>query len=454
MYDGNSDEENIFGGEIMSTNINEVYTKDYYEKYLGAPDYFHNQSIIAFAKDVAEKIKLRFSPKTVLDVGCANGHFVKALREIGIEAWGIDGSRAAIEAADPSMKRYLGEVIAPFRCLPKHFPQKYDLVISIEVFEHFADEVLDESVKALCDFGDRILFSSTPWAYEDPTHLNIHLPSYWAQLFDSYAFALDPSVDASFVSPQAFCLRKNEAINNERLLFSLLDLHIDVNHRLGQSIGEWRKLADERMSVIESLRKTIEAKDSMLVKLEGLNEEVESIRRKLIDSENDRKAKEKALQEQNESRNQLANQVKDVETALTLTQQTLTGRNAYVQELLERENLLLQEIRANKDKESEVARECAGEVVKITTLMEDEKEKLVKKISSSVSELELQQEIACFQVSELQKLKKVNMQEQEKAEAFRKELQEARTEIAQIINSRSYKLAQKIKRIYHFFKRG
>ena len=185
MHDGNTDEENIHGGEIMSDKVNKVYTKEYYENYLGASDYFHNQEIKALAKDVAGKIKTRFSPRTVLDVGCACGHFVKALREIGIEAWGIDGSRAALEAAEPSMKKYLGEVEAPFEYLPKHFPKKYDLVISIETFEHFSDDVLDEAVRALCQLGNRILFSSSPWTYDDPTHLNIHQPSYWARLFVS-----------------------------------------------------------------------------------------------------------------------------------------------------------------------------------------------------------------------------------------------------------------------------
>ena len=441
MHDGNTDEEDIHGGEIMSNRTNEVYSNEYYKDYLGAPDYFHNQEIKAFAKDVAGKIKARFSPKTVLDIGCACGHFVKALREIGIDAWGVDGSKAALEAAEPSMKRYLGEVEAPFACLPKHFPQKYDLVISIETFEHFSDDFLDGAVNAICKLGNRILFSSSPWAYEDPTHLNIHLPSYWARL-------------ASFVSPQAFCLLKSDVVDNEGLLFSLLDLHVEVNRRLMQGIDEWRKLSDERLSIIEAQRKALELKDAMLEKQGDLKEETESMRQQLMDSKNDRAAKEKALREQNELKKLLENRVSSVEAILASMQKTLTEKEAYVQELLERENLLRQEICASNAKEVETAKECAEEVIKIATRMEEEKAKLVKKIGESVSELEMQQEIAHSQLCELQKLKNVNLQEREVTDSLRKEMQAMTVEITRILNSRSYKLAQRIKRIYHLFKRG
>jgi len=45
--------------------------------------------------------------KTVLDVGCAKGYLVKALRDSGLEAYGIDVSEYAVNAADPSVRPHL-----------------------------------------------------------------------------------------------------------------------------------------------------------------------------------------------------------------------------------------------------------------------------------------------------------------------------------------------------------
>ena len=45
--------------------------------------------------------------RTVLDVGCAKGFLVKALREGGLEAYGVDLSEYAVGAADPSIRGFL-----------------------------------------------------------------------------------------------------------------------------------------------------------------------------------------------------------------------------------------------------------------------------------------------------------------------------------------------------------
>src|SRR4051812_20163411 len=41
---------------------------------------------------LADEIRSRFEPTRLLDVGCATGHLVKALRDSGVEAEGIDFS--------------------------------------------------------------------------------------------------------------------------------------------------------------------------------------------------------------------------------------------------------------------------------------------------------------------------------------------------------------------------
>ena len=55
----------------------------------------------------ARAISLVPGVKTVFDIGCAKGFLVKALRSLGVEAYGIDVSDYAIELADPSVRPYL-----------------------------------------------------------------------------------------------------------------------------------------------------------------------------------------------------------------------------------------------------------------------------------------------------------------------------------------------------------
>ncbi len=50
--------------------------------------------------------------RTVLDVGCAKGFLVRALRDLGIEAFGADVSEYAIDSADRSIRQYLRKVSA------------------------------------------------------------------------------------------------------------------------------------------------------------------------------------------------------------------------------------------------------------------------------------------------------------------------------------------------------
>ena len=65
------------------------YDEDYYRFDCG-PEPHDSQKTIDFFSSVAKRIIQDFSPRTVLDVGCAMGHLVGALRENGVEAYGVD----------------------------------------------------------------------------------------------------------------------------------------------------------------------------------------------------------------------------------------------------------------------------------------------------------------------------------------------------------------------------
>lgn len=80
----------------------------------------------------------KFHPKTVLDVGCAYGELVKALTEMGIEAYGIDGSEYAINNSDKSIRSKLFKVNLNSDKFPFE-DKKFDVVGSFYSVEHIHD---------------------------------------------------------------------------------------------------------------------------------------------------------------------------------------------------------------------------------------------------------------------------------------------------------------------------
>lgn len=116
------------------------YDRIYFEKY-GGEGYSWANSYPILRPFVAPLLqvmryqgKAKSSPK-VLDVGCAKGYLVKLLRELGIEAWGVDISEYAIANAPSNVKPYLRRINVEEAVLP--FQNVFcDLVISTSTFEH------------------------------------------------------------------------------------------------------------------------------------------------------------------------------------------------------------------------------------------------------------------------------------------------------------------------------
>lgn len=74
-----------------------------------------------------------FGPRRALDVGCAKGYVVEALVELGVDARGVDASRAAVELAPPTVRDRL-EVRDLAAGVPSD--ESFELVTALEVLEH------------------------------------------------------------------------------------------------------------------------------------------------------------------------------------------------------------------------------------------------------------------------------------------------------------------------------
>ena len=86
----------------------------------------------------AEFIREKFHPKTVLDVGCAYGELVKGLVDMGIEAYGVDGSEYAINNSVSSIRSKLFKVNLNSDKFPFN-DKTFDVVGSFYSVEHIHD---------------------------------------------------------------------------------------------------------------------------------------------------------------------------------------------------------------------------------------------------------------------------------------------------------------------------
>ncbi len=184
--------------------IDKLFDAQYYGTNCGRP-YQRDEHWLSFFDGIAENIFQRIQPKTVLDAGCAWGFLVEKLRLRDIDTWGVDISEFAIANVHESIKPFcwVGSVADAF-------PQKYDLIVCIEVLEHMSQKDAQKTIVNFCDSTEDILFSSSPYDYQETTHVNVHPPDVWAELFALNGFYRDTDFDASFLTPWAVRFRKRQ----------------------------------------------------------------------------------------------------------------------------------------------------------------------------------------------------------------------------------------------------
>lgn len=175
----------------------------YFAHGCGRP-YQRDEEWLKFFGTIAERIVSGIQPSMVLDTGCAMGFLVEALRERGVEAFGIDISEYAIENVVQDIRPYcwVGSVT-------EAFPKRYDLIVCIEVLEHMKPPEAERALENICRHTDDVLFSSTPFDYKEATHFNVQPPEHWAELFARQGFLRDVDYDASYINAWATRFRRN-----------------------------------------------------------------------------------------------------------------------------------------------------------------------------------------------------------------------------------------------------
>jgi GT2 family glycosyltransferase/2-polyprenyl-3-methyl-5-hydroxy-6-metoxy-1,4-benzoquinol methylase len=220
----------------------DLYNAYYFAHGCGRP-YQRDEHWLGFFSGIADRIVSELQPKTVMDVGCAMGFLVEALRERGVEAFGIDISTYAIDQVLPEIMPYctMASILDPL-------PQDYDLIVCIEVLEHLKPKDAERAINNLCKSTPQVLFSSTPSDFKEATHFNVQPPGYWAELFTKRGFFHDLDFDASFIAPWAMYFKR------EKMTVSRVVRNYELKQwQLRQEIDDLRAIAIETQNKIAAM---------------------------------------------------------------------------------------------------------------------------------------------------------------------------------------------------------
>ena len=209
----------------MSSDFASLYSAEYYASHCGVPYTWDNPWWPEFFGRIADALVAHVAPRSALDAGCALGFLVSALRERGVDAYGVDISEFAIGQVPPDVRPFcrVGALMEPF-------DRKYDAIVCIEVLEHLRPVEADPAIENLCGHADAVLFSSTPTDVTNPTHLNVQPPSYWATLFAGQGFFRDTTFDAGVVAPHA-CLFVRRSLAAAELAAAYEQIYVEARLR-------------------------------------------------------------------------------------------------------------------------------------------------------------------------------------------------------------------------------
>lgn len=155
----------------------------------GEIKYVHDSDVHR-SKDAAHivpfLIKL-FDPRSVLDVGCGLGNFLKSFIDEGVkDVCGIEGPWL------DKAKLVIDEHLVNIRELENSFnlERRFDMVLCLEVAEHINEASSEKLIDVLTAHSDVIVFSAAIPGQGGQNHINEQWIGYWERLFNDRDYKL------------------------------------------------------------------------------------------------------------------------------------------------------------------------------------------------------------------------------------------------------------------------
>lgn len=145
------------------------------------------------AARIANYMALKHPLAHILDVGCGPGIYVTAMRDIGLDAYGIDN--------DPRMPAAPWFQTVDLTKTPVNVGCNFDVAISLEVGEHLPETHAERYVLAIANTGAQtVYFSAARRGQGGHGHINCQPKAYWVERFHRAGFWLDPDATARWVA--------------------------------------------------------------------------------------------------------------------------------------------------------------------------------------------------------------------------------------------------------------